>query len=136
MLQGGYKNDFLGLEFEPLFPGEPKMTGEEVINKIFRVKVTHSKWWDLAAVVGILVCYRLLFFVVLKLTERAGTSFEGDTGENKYDEPRQETFFQENAGLCLCHCQCLQGDICLSVHFHLMKALTLQPTTKKDLYNV
>ncbi|WZY73096.1 hypothetical protein YC2023_005336 [Brassica napus] len=99
---GVYKNDFLELEFEPLFPGAPKLTGEEVINK---------------------------------LTERAGTSFEGDTGENKYDEPRQETFFQENAGLCLCHCQCLQGDICLSVHFHLMKALTLQPTTKKDLYN-
>ncbi|CAG7889653.1 unnamed protein product, partial [Brassica rapa] len=72
MLKGVYKNDFLELEFEPLFP--------------------------------------------------AGTSFEGDTGENKYDEPRQETFFQENAGLCLCHCQCLQGDICLSVHFHLMKA--------------
>ncbi|CAH8373029.1 unnamed protein product [Eruca vesicaria subsp. sativa] len=75
-IQGGYKNDFLGLEFEPLFPGEPKMTGEEVINKIFRVKVTHSKWWDLAAVVGILVCYRLLFFVVLKLKERAGPALK------------------------------------------------------------
>ncbi|KAF2587368.1 hypothetical protein F2Q70_00036858 [Brassica cretica] len=33
MLKGEYKNDFLGLEFEPLFPGEPKLTGEEVINK-------------------------------------------------------------------------------------------------------
>lgn len=76
MLQGGYKNDFLGLEFEPLFPGEPKMTGEEVINKIFRVKVTYSKWWDLAAVVAILVCYRLLFFVVLKLRERAGPALK------------------------------------------------------------
>ncbi|EOA30003.1 hypothetical protein CARUB_v10013106mg [Capsella rubella] len=75
-IQGGYKNDFLGLEFEPLFPGEPKMTGEEVIEKIFGVKVTYSKWWDLAAVVGILVCYRLLFFVVLKLKERAGPALK------------------------------------------------------------
>jgi hypothetical protein len=75
-IQGGYKNDFLGLEFEPLFPGEPKMTGEEVIEKVFGVKVTYSKWWDLAAVVAILVCYRLLFFVVLKLRERAGPALK------------------------------------------------------------
>ncbi|KAL1197407.1 ABC transporter G family member 15 [Cardamine amara subsp. amara] len=75
-IQGGYKNDFLGLEFEPLFPGEPKMTGEEVIRKVFGVKVTYSKWWDLAAVVAILVCYRLLFFVVLKLKERAGPALK------------------------------------------------------------
>lgn len=71
LLQGAYKNDFLGLEFEPMFAGEPKMTGEEVIQKIFGVKVTHSKWWDLAAIVLILVCYRILFFIVLKLKERA-----------------------------------------------------------------
>ncbi|ESQ30334.1 hypothetical protein EUTSA_v10011278mg [Eutrema salsugineum] len=70
-IQGAYKNDFLGLEFEPMFAGEPKMTGEEVIRKIFGVKVTHSKWWDLAAIVLILVCYRILFFIVLKLKERA-----------------------------------------------------------------
>lgn len=31
VLQGAYKNDFLGLEFEPMFSGEPKMKGEEVI---------------------------------------------------------------------------------------------------------
>ncbi|KAL1220905.1 ABC transporter G family member 12 [Cardamine amara subsp. amara] len=70
-IQGAYKNDFLGLEFEPMFAGEPKMKGEEVIKKIFGVEVTHSKWWDLAAVVLILVCYRILFFIVLKLKERA-----------------------------------------------------------------
>ncbi|CAL9221698.1 unnamed protein product [Arabidopsis halleri] len=75
-IQGGYKNDFLGLEFEPMFPGEPKMRGEEVIEKVFGVKVTYSKWWDLAAVVAILVCYRLLFFVVLKLRERAGPALK------------------------------------------------------------
>ncbi|CAH8255292.1 unnamed protein product [Arabidopsis lyrata] len=70
-IQGAYKNDFLGLEFDPMFAGEPKMTGEQVINKIFGVQVTHSKWWDLSAIVLILVCYRILFFIVLKLKERA-----------------------------------------------------------------
>ncbi|CAD5315238.1 unnamed protein product [Arabidopsis thaliana] len=69
--KGAYKNDFLGLEFDPMFAGEPKMTGEQVINKIFGVQVTHSKWWDLSAIVLILVCYRILFFIVLKLKERA-----------------------------------------------------------------
>ncbi|XP_010544179.1 PREDICTED: ABC transporter G family member 12 [Tarenaya hassleriana] len=75
-IQGAYKNDFLGLEFESLLPGDPKMTGEEVIQKIFGVKVTHSKWWDLSAIVLILVCYRILFFAVLKLKESAMPVFK------------------------------------------------------------
>ncbi|CAF2077263.1 unnamed protein product, partial [Brassica napus] len=74
MLKGEYKNDFLGLEFEPLFPGESR------------------------------------------------TSFEGDTGEKKYEEPRQETFFQENAVSVCVIVNVFKGDICLSVHFHVTKA--------------
>ena len=37
MLKGVYKNDFLELEFEPLFLGAPKLTGKEVINKVFKM---------------------------------------------------------------------------------------------------
>ncbi|EOY32730.1 hypothetical protein QUC31_019293 [Theobroma cacao] len=70
-LQGAYKNDFIGLEFDPLLPGDPKLTGEEIITKYFGVPVDRSKWWDLSAVVLILVCYRLLFFSILKIKERA-----------------------------------------------------------------
>ncbi|PNT56632.1 hypothetical protein POPTR_001G255800v4 [Populus trichocarpa] len=70
-IQGAYKNDFLGLEFEPLVPGEPKISGEFVVTRMFGVPLDHSKWWDLSAIYLILVCYRILFFVVLKLKERA-----------------------------------------------------------------
>ncbi|XP_052182079.1 ABC transporter G family member 15-like [Diospyros lotus] len=74
-LQGGYKNDMIGLEFEPPRPGQPKLKGEVIINTVLGVSLEHSKWWDLAAVVLILVCYRLLFFVILKLKERASPAF-------------------------------------------------------------
>ncbi|KAJ4724325.1 ABC transporter G family member [Melia azedarach] len=75
-IQGAYKNDFLGLEFDPLIPGEPRMKGEDIIKKIFGVTVDHSKWWDLAAVALILICYRLLFFIILKFKERASPVFQ------------------------------------------------------------
>ncbi|GLT82163.1 hypothetical protein SLE2022_005710 [Rubroshorea leprosula] len=75
-LQGAYKNDFLGLEFEPLFPGGPKLSGEYIVSKIFGVTVSRSKWWDLSAVVLILVSYRLLFFILLKFKERASPLFK------------------------------------------------------------
>ncbi|XP_021648547.2 ABC transporter G family member 15 isoform X2 [Hevea brasiliensis] len=70
-LQGAYKNDFLGLEFEPLVPGEPKISGEFIITNVFGVPLDHSKWWDLSAIFLILLCFRILFFVVLKFKERA-----------------------------------------------------------------
>ncbi|KAF2312079.1 hypothetical protein GH714_027991 [Hevea brasiliensis] len=69
-LQGGYKNDFLGLEFEPLLPGEPKLSGEFIVTNVFGVPLDHSSG-DLSVIFLILICYRVLFFVVLKFKERA-----------------------------------------------------------------
>lgn len=70
-LQGAYKNDLIGLEFDPLIPGDPKMKGKDVITKLYRMPVDHSKWWDLAALVVLIIFYRLLFFIILKFKERA-----------------------------------------------------------------
>lgn len=75
-LQGSYKNDLLGLEFDPLLPGDPKLTGEYVITHMLGIELNHSKWWDLAALFVILICYRLLFFTVLKFKERASPLFQ------------------------------------------------------------
>ncbi|XP_002513520.2 ABC transporter G family member 15 [Ricinus communis] len=75
-LQGAYKNDFLGLEFEPLVPGDPKLTGEFIVTHVFGVPLDHSKWWDLSIIFLILVCYRILFFIVLKFKERASPIFK------------------------------------------------------------
>ncbi|RHN61677.1 putative xenobiotic-transporting ATPase [Medicago truncatula] len=74
--QGSYKNDLLGLEFDPLLPGDPKLTGEYVITHMFGVELSHSKWWDLGALFIILICYRILFFIILKFKERALPLFQ------------------------------------------------------------
>jgi len=69
-MQGAYKNDLIGLEFDPLVPGDPKLKGEDVIKNMFGIPLDHSKWWDLFAVLVILISYRLAFFIILKLKER------------------------------------------------------------------
>ncbi|KAF3452508.1 hypothetical protein FNV43_RR02941 [Rhamnella rubrinervis] len=74
-IQGSYKNDLLGLEFDPLIPGDPKLTGEFIVTNMFGISISHSKWWDLTAIVAILVLYRVVFFVILKLKERASPLF-------------------------------------------------------------
>ncbi|KAL8545124.1 hypothetical protein ACS0TY_005353 [Phlomoides rotata] len=70
-LQGAYKNDMIGLEFDSPFPGQPRMKGEVVLETLIGVKLSHSKWWDLAMVGVILMGYRVLFFSILKFKERA-----------------------------------------------------------------
>ncbi|KAL8156488.1 ABC transporter G family member 15-like isoform X2 [Apium graveolens] len=71
-LQGAYKNDILGLMFDPLIPGDPQISGEDVITTMYGLSLDHSKWWDLFAVYAILIAYRVTFFVILKVNERAG----------------------------------------------------------------
>ncbi|KAL6284412.1 hypothetical protein ACE6H2_015341 [Prunus campanulata] len=75
-IQGSYKNDFLGLEFDPMIPGDPKLTGDYIIQHMFGIPIDHSKWWDFAAIVAILVLYRVLFFVILKFKENASPLFQ------------------------------------------------------------
>ncbi|CAL5423739.1 unnamed protein product [Camellia sinensis] len=74
-LQGEYKNDMIGLEFDPLQPGDPKLKGEVIINTVLGISLDHSKWWDLTVVIVILIVYRLLFFTILKFKERASPVF-------------------------------------------------------------
>nr|KAJ0200318.1 hypothetical protein LSAT_V11C600308510 [Lactuca sativa] len=70
-LQGAYKNDMIGLEFDSEYEGEPKLPGEFILTTVLGISLDHSKWWDLAAVAAIIISYRLLFFVILKLKEQA-----------------------------------------------------------------
>ncbi|WCJ33444.1 ABC-2 type transporter family protein [Euphorbia peplus] len=69
-VQGQYKNDMIGLEFEPLTPGEPKMKGEQVLRTLFGVDPSLSKWWDMAALVLLLLFHKLVFFMMLRYKER------------------------------------------------------------------
>ncbi|XP_061359630.1 ABC transporter G family member 15-like [Gastrolobium bilobum] len=70
-LEGAYKNDMIGLEFDPLVPGGPKLKGEIVLTTMLGMQVDYSKWWDLAAVMVLLILCRVLFFFILKFKERA-----------------------------------------------------------------
>lgn len=74
-LQGAYKNDLVGLEFDPLVPGDPKLKGDVIITTMFGIQLDRSKWWDLFAVFVILIAYRLLFVLILKFQERASPLF-------------------------------------------------------------
>ncbi|XP_077242382.1 ABC transporter G family member 15-like [Tasmannia lanceolata] len=73
--QGGLKNDMIGLEFDPLTPGDPKLSGEDVLQTIFKISVKRSKWWDLAFIFVLLVSYRFIFFLILKFKERTSPLF-------------------------------------------------------------
>lgn len=72
-IQGQFKNDLVGLEFEPLVPGGTKIKGEVILEDTFGIGTDYSKWWDLGAVVFSLISYRLLFFLVLKHRERVSS---------------------------------------------------------------
>jgi hypothetical protein len=60
----------LGIEFDPLLPGDPKVTGEQVLPILFGVPLSHGKWLDLIVLVILLFVHRLLLFLVLRYNKR------------------------------------------------------------------
>ncbi|KAF7819040.1 ABC transporter G family member 15-like [Senna tora] len=64
-VQGHYKNDMVGLEFDPVVPGDSSVKGEEILKLVFGVPLDHDKWWDLTALITLLLLHRLLLFFVL-----------------------------------------------------------------------
>ncbi|BAT91171.1 hypothetical protein VIGAN_06248400 [Vigna angularis var. angularis] len=70
-LEGAFKNDLIGMEFDPLEPGDPKLKGEFILKTMLGIQVDNSKWWDIAAIMIILILLRVLFFFILKFKERA-----------------------------------------------------------------
>ena len=70
------KNDMIGMKFDSSVPGEPKLKGEDILRKMFGVNPDISKWWNMAALVGILVGLKLLFYVVLKYKEKSSLFFQ------------------------------------------------------------
>lgn len=73
-MQGGFKNEMLGLTFDPLIAGNPKLTGEYVLTNMYGLSLDHSKWLDLLALHLLIVIYRIVFFLVLKLKETRALS--------------------------------------------------------------
>ncbi|XP_034682060.1 ABC transporter G family member 11-like isoform X2 [Vitis riparia] len=68
--QGLYKNEFLGLTFPSNIAGGPRVTGEEVLRETWQMEMAYSKWVDLSILIGMVVLYRFLFFIIIKTTEK------------------------------------------------------------------
>ncbi|KAG1366538.1 ABC transporter G family member 11 [Cocos nucifera] len=69
--QGFYKNEFLGLNFpNDQAGGPPTISGEEILRDIWQVEMSYSKWVNLAILFGMVVLYRILFLVIVKITEK------------------------------------------------------------------
>lgn len=79
-LQGFYKNEFLGLVLrnEPGVVGNETITGDEVISTLFETEMGHSKWVDFAVLCGMIVAYRLLFILIVKVVDKLKPTFTGE----------------------------------------------------------
>nr|VDC64913.1 unnamed protein product [Brassica rapa] len=69
-LQGAFKNEMIGVEYNSPLPLVPKMKGELILETVLGINPAQSKWLDLGVVLMILVAYRLLFFAILKFREK------------------------------------------------------------------
>jgi len=61
----------LGVEFDPLLPGDAKVSGEEVLSLVLGVPLDHNKWWDLTALATLLLVHRLILYLVLRFAKRS-----------------------------------------------------------------
>lgn len=97
--QGSYKNDMIGLVFDPLIPGGEKLKGEDVITNMFKLSLDHSKWWDLLALYSLIVMYRVLFFIILKLKERATPFFRSMYAKRTMHQLKRRPSFKRKPSL-------------------------------------
>ncbi|KAL1819379.1 hypothetical protein ACET3Z_014248 [Daucus carota] len=68
-LQGQYQNDLKGLVFDNQTPDQPKIPGEYVLEYVFQIDVNRSKWVDLSVIFSMIVIYRIIFFLMIKINE-------------------------------------------------------------------
>uniref|UniRef100_A0A7N0U4N8 ABC transporter domain-containing protein n=1 Tax=Kalanchoe fedtschenkoi TaxID=63787 RepID=A0A7N0U4N8_KALFE len=68
-LQGQYLNDLQGLVFDSQPPDQFKIPGEYVLENIFQIDVHRSKWLDLSVVFSMIIIYRIIFFIMIKINE-------------------------------------------------------------------
>ncbi|OVA15689.1 ABC transporter-like [Macleaya cordata] len=69
--EGFYKNEFEGLNFpNGQVGGSSTISGEEILRKIWQMEMGYSKWVDLAILFGMVVLYRLMFFGIIKMSEK------------------------------------------------------------------
>ncbi|CAN4085359.1 unnamed protein product [Withania somnifera] len=68
-LQGQYQNDLMGLVFDNSSPDLPKIPGEFILEQIFQIDLNRSKWLDVSVIFIMIVTYRIIFFIMIKINE-------------------------------------------------------------------
>ncbi|KAL3512961.1 hypothetical protein ACH5RR_025678 [Cinchona calisaya] len=68
-LQGQYQNDLKGLIFDNQTPDMPKISGEYILEYVFQIDVNRSKWVDLSVIFSMIIAYRIVFFIMIKINE-------------------------------------------------------------------
>ncbi|MCL7034465.1 hypothetical protein MKW94_026469 [Papaver nudicaule] len=69
--EGFYKNEFQGLQFPSnQTGGSTTISGDEILKSIWQMPMGYSKWVDLAVLFGMVILYRLMFFSIIKLSEK------------------------------------------------------------------
>lgn len=68
--QGLFKNEFLGLKLARDQDGSTYISDKEILKNIWQVEMGHSKWVDLAIMMGIIVLYRVMFLAITKTKEK------------------------------------------------------------------
>ncbi|KAH0448806.1 hypothetical protein IEQ34_022606 [Dendrobium chrysotoxum] len=68
-LQGQYQNDLSGLLFDGQSPYDFKIPGDYILEQVFQIDVHRSKWWDLSVLFSMIIIYRIIFFITIKISE-------------------------------------------------------------------
>ncbi|KAI3910063.1 hypothetical protein MKW92_042017, partial [Papaver armeniacum] len=68
--EGFYKNEFQGLHFPNSEGSSTMISGEEILKNTWQMPMGYSKWVDLAVLFGMVVLYRLMFFSIIKVSEK------------------------------------------------------------------
>lgn len=68
-LQGQYQNDLAGLLFDNQTPDQFKIPGEYILENVFQIDTSRSKWIDLSVIFCMIVAYRIIFFIMIKFSE-------------------------------------------------------------------
>ncbi|GER56691.1 ABC transporter [Striga asiatica] len=68
-LQGQYQNDLKGLVFDNQSPDLPKIPGEYILQNVFQIDMQRSKWVDLSVLLSMIIIYRIIFFIMIKVNE-------------------------------------------------------------------
>lgn len=76
--QGLYKNEFEGVAYEYDEGGVQKiMNGEYILRNTWQVEMSYSKWVDLEILLAMVVIFRVLFLVVIKIVEKVKPGLSG-----------------------------------------------------------